>query len=220
MAGDPAALTALPGALERHATGPWHRDLTREANVGRRTGRDDPEGAMLCFVHAADAALPAASLWFTPKRDEGKWYVPNIVPIEKNRLSRDEYNGLVIDFARAVAEPAAREVGVRVEVTEPEAALERWMPEPVAERLRAFSDLANKSTGSSHPSDAGRWREFVIAAHEADVEFDAGTLAEWLEEDADWEAGKAQDLAVAYEQGRALLAAYAAYDRARGLART
>jgi len=71
--------------------------------------------------------------------------------------------------------------------------------------LRNFSHLANKGTGSAHPSDRQRWNAFVLSAHETGSNLDASMLARWLMEVEDWPSEVAEQLAVEYEYGRELL---------------
>jgi hypothetical protein len=91
------------------------------------------------------------------------------------------------------------------ELTEPEADLELWLPAGAADKLRVFCKVANKRTGSSHPSDRDRWYDFIVAAHEAEAEFTASTLVQWLREEGGWDDELANKLACEYEFARGLL---------------
>ena len=80
----------------------------------------------------------------------------------------------------------------------------------VAEALRRFSVLANKSTGASHPLDRDRWFDFILLAHRENAQLDASVLARWLSESEGWFEDCARDLAGEYERSRSLLTRYEA----------
>ena len=86
--------------------------------------------------------------------------------------------------------------------------LTHWTSEEAAAALNRFSVTANKSTGSSHPSDRCRWFEFIFAAHRAQGRLDSDILARWLAEVEDWPSEVANDLVIQYEFGIALLTEY------------
>ena len=86
--------------------------------------------------------------------------------------------------------------------------LDDWLPRAAADALRRFSSLANKATGSSHPSDRERWFAFLIAAHCDRGSLNAGRLERWLIESERWPIESAQGLAVEYELALDLLEEY------------
>ena len=100
---------------------------------------------------------------------------------------------------------AAERNGVHAEITTGEKDIEDWLSPTAARLLRNFSDEANKSTGSAHPSDRDNWYAFLASAHSENTELDASTLARWLQEVEGWDEEQADKLAVEYEFGRGLL---------------
>lgn len=203
----PAAFARVPEVLERHATLDWRRDLEREHKLERMDSASS-EDRLLCFVHPESRGLTAAALWIAQSRVDSLWYVSNIVAVTNGQLTHSEYNALVDDFVNAVAEPAMAELGGSLEVSSGRESLDTWMTPEVAKLLVRFSRIANKSTGSSHPSDADRWRAFLIAAHRSRSTLDASRLVRWLIEDEGWPGDQAHGLAVEYEDGRNLLLSY------------
>lgn len=181
---------------------PWRHDVEKEEELSEHAGNDD----VLVFERTLSGGLPAAGLvlWSTVKG----YSITNIVPIESGQLSYASYNAILQDFARHIAEPAAKQVGFKLETTAPRKTLGDWLTPSTAEALRRFSTLANKSTGASHPLDKGRWLTFLIAAYQDRHEFDAGLLVRWLIEVEHWPDDTAHDLAIEYEFALELLEQY------------
>jgi hypothetical protein len=201
--GEPARLDAVADDIGRSLTEGWTRDAEAEAHM--RSTAVSGRRKVYCFACPKRPRLPAATV-FLLNKDPGTFYVANIVPHEKHELSHEEYNAIVEDFFRRIAEPAAGRNGAQAEMTEPQADLERWLPQEAADKLRLFCSIANKRTGSSHPMDRERWYDFIVAAHEADADFSASTLARWLAEAGGWDDELAKRLAIEYEFARGLLA--------------
>jgi hypothetical protein len=182
---------------------PWHVDLDRSAEVSSN-GLSPKE--VILFRREGDEALPAAGLTLF-ETDDG-YYVPNIVPLKTSSLTFVEYNKILNDFIRSVATPAAEKLGFSITTTSPEQTLEDWLPPEADKKLRVFSGSANKSTGSSHPSDKRRWLDFIVAVHRSKKKIDSGLLARWLHEAEGWREDSAQELAIEYEQALELLEFY------------
>ena len=83
-----------------------------------------------------------------------------------------------------------------------------WTSKEAADALHLFSVMANKATGSSHPMDAHRWRDFLIADHKANGCLDSYNLRRWLVEVEDWPFEEAQDLISDREKAVELLEHY------------
>jgi hypothetical protein len=158
-----------------------------------------------CFACKKEMRRPAAMLILAQK-DPGTFYISNIIPIERHQLEHAEYNSVLEDFYERVFKPYADKSKLAHTVTGADAELERWMDEPTAELLRAFSACANKGTGASHPNDRERWNAFMLAAHRTNSKLDPSTLARWLVEEENWSSEIAEQLALEYESGRGLLA--------------
>jgi len=133
------------------------------------------------------------------------FYVSNIVPKERHQLAHVEYNSVLEDFYQRVFRHVAEQTGLRHSLTAADMGLDHWMSGKTEEKLRRFSASANKSTGSSHPSDLERWNDFVLSAHIERSNLDPSTLRRWLAESEDWPPEVAEQLAIEYEYGRELL---------------
>jgi hypothetical protein len=203
--GKPEQLVAVAEDICRSLNEGWTRDADAEAHMQSAAvsgGRN-----VYCFACSKRPRRPAATVFLIEEdKDAPALHTANVVPHEKHELSRNEYNGIVEEFFRRFAEPAAERTGARAELTEPQADLERWLSPSTAKKLRAFCTVANKHTGSSHPMDRNFWYDFIVSAHEEGAEFSASTLARWLCEEGGWDEDLAEELAIEYEFARGLLA--------------
>lgn len=189
-------------ALISSAAPPWAHAKDREHLVHVHS----PDEDIIAFERAAGDGIDAAGLvlW---SRDDG-YEVVNIVPLEASELGPVRYNRVLQDFLVKVAVPAASVAGFVVEPGPAAQGLGDWLSEDAAAALRRFSVTANKSTGSSHPSDQRRWFSFLIAVHNKPGSLDTSRLIRWLCEVEGWSSDKAHDLAIEYEFGLALLDEY------------
>jgi hypothetical protein len=166
------------------------------------------KGDALAFERAVTPGFEAAGLVLIADGDALK--VANIVPLELRELTHRAYNAILADFASEVARPAAMDAGYSVVMSNSTLQLENMVSPAVAEALRRFSVLANKSTGASHPLDRDRWFDFILLAHRENAQLDASVLARWLSESEGWFEDCARDLAGEYERSRSLLTRYEA----------
>jgi hypothetical protein len=200
--GDREQVAAVIAEVEHSLTGGWTRDSAAEAGMRSVAGAGS---VTYCFSCTKEAGRPAATL-FLVEKEPGLFYVSNVVPCQQHQLSYQEYNAILEEFSERLLRPLSERAGLRVELTATQADLGNWLSEEAAERLRRFSASANKSTGSSHPSDRERWNDFVVAAHRDRSSLSASTLRRWLTEVEGWPPEVANQLAIEYEYGRELLA--------------
>jgi hypothetical protein len=192
----------LTSRIEGSLRAGWERGKKQEAYMSSMA-----VPGVVCFTCSSEAKRPAAALWLAPL-ESGKWHVSNIVPSEKRELSLQEYNRILVDFAETFVLPVSTEIGFSVTITKAEKKLEDIVSLPVQRALESFSALANKSTGSSHPSDKERWYAFLVEAHKGKCDLDVTTLKKWLIEEEEWPEEAAFELAIEYENGRGLLDYY------------
>lgn len=136
------------------------------------------------------------------KKEGNTWYVPNIVPLGKGRLSYDEYNNLAKDFAENILKTASLSVPFKYELSKETISDVEILGERPAKLLRTFSDIANKSTGSSHPADQKRWFAFLYSVEDKKIYADD---VERILLEQGWSEKYALELAIQFEFSQALL---------------
>lgn len=188
--------------MEKAMPSGWMRDKAAESRSQAFPSSTDRD--IYCFVCKQTERRPAAMLILAEK-EQGKFQVSNIVPLNQHQLKHSEYNFILGEFYDKVFKPNLEKLSIHHQLTEPDATLETWMDEKTAALLRAFTANANKWTGASHPNDRKRWNDFVLSAHQSSSTLDPSTLVRWLVEEENWSAEVAEQLALEYESGRGLL---------------
>jgi hypothetical protein len=178
----------------------WQRSRLLEENLGRINPADN---AWYCFSCDETKNRSAADLWLTHRSTE-HLYVCNIVPKSNRRLSYESYNQIISSFEEFAAAEGA-EANVSVIVSGGMLDIAEYLSPASLNLLLKFSNLANKSTGSSHPLDQKRWFEFLKEAHRESSRLTSYELNRWLVEEQHWTPDGASSLVSEYEQGRALL---------------
>ncbi|OQX09844.1 MAG: hypothetical protein BWK73_21755 [Thiothrix lacustris] len=174
----------------------WERAYEKEKNMHiiSKSG--------YCFEHKEEDSLPAAGLVILNK-ENNTWYIPNIVPLKKGKLSYDEYNDLAENFTKTILQKAQEKYSFNVELTSDSITSEEILGEESAKLLKKFSNLANKSTGSSHPSDQKRWFDFIYS-----VSLSKEVYADQVEKiliEHGWSEDYADKLALEFEFAQALI---------------
>ena len=138
----------------------------------------------------------------------------NIVPCDTGPdLGTNGYNDLLNDFVDRVVRPATQDTAFRWQVSRRHRTLADWTSDEAASALRRFSAGANKATGASHPEDAQRWRDFLIADHHAGKAWNHSHFERWLVEVEHWPLDKAHELALEHAHARDLLDQYDMTDK-------
>lgn len=176
---------------------PWSRAYENEKN-SKYLGE-----VAFCFQREKDATLPAAGLSIF-KKGGNSWYIPNVVPIESGQLNYEEYNDIITEFYESCLMPLSAQHDIAVEISTGELEDEDIVGEIPAKKLKAFSNCANKSTGSAHPSDRNRWFEFIVTACNSENDIDTGDLKRLLQQQG-WSEALALDLVIEFEFGRDLI---------------
>ena len=119
---------------------------------------------------------------------QGYVKVCNIVPLQKNQLTIDEYNQLLDLFYNDIAKVYG-ETHKDIKIVGPSS--DQFDPldyisEEALKKLTLFCNAANKSTGSSHPCDEERWFDFVCQTVDDGRIFDYDTLFKFLQDDEYW----------------------------------
>ena len=118
----------------------------------------------------------------------GELKVNNIVPLEKNQLSIEEYNNILMKFYNDIISRYKLN-SYNVDISEPSD--DNFDPtkvitEEALNKLKLFCSLANKSTGSSHQNDQVRWFDFIAQTVDDNKLIDYNTLADFLKDETYW----------------------------------
>lgn len=181
----------------------WKRDPEAERRLAGLAGLN-LEG--FAFTRNADDNIPAATVFLIFDGDHLR--VTNIVPEESGQLSIGQYNVILGEFEGVADAELERHDVFTLATTGEEVLITEWISPEAASLLERFSDFANKSTGSAHPSDFARWVDFIICTHAEGSKLYSEDLRLWLIEALDWPSEKADKLAREYEFARDVLAAY------------
>lgn len=169
-------------------------------------------GNMYCFRCHKTEVHPAAKLWFA-QSDKQKIYVSNIVPMDMRRLTKNEYNQILMEFYESFIKPLGEPDGLKVTLEDNLVGLEHWIDEKAIQLLNSFSNLANKSTGTGHPLDERRWWLFCFYIHTKGYypDFYPDILSRWLHEILGWSERSAESLSASYERTLRTLKQYDIY---------
>lgn len=119
---------------------------------------------------------------------QGILKVCNIVPLKKNQLSIEEYNSVLDLFYEEVIAPnqlrleGLKIVGPESDEFDPL----RYISKEALRKLERFCNGANKTTGSSHPSDEERWFDFICQTVDDNQTFDFDTIFRFLMDEEYW----------------------------------
>lgn len=193
---------ALRDVILRALVPPWSHDVAREVEVREYAAKDD----VIALLRDASDGLDEAALFLFQSGAE--YRITNIVPRRVNELGVSKYNAILRDFVARVAEPLAKTGLLEIEQTSALQTIDDWLDADSVTLLRQFSNLANKSTGASHPMDQRRWFAFLTHAHREGSDLDPSRLSRWLIESESWDEHMAFELARDYEFGRELLKWY------------
>ncbi|WP_138342656.1 hypothetical protein [Intestinibacter bartlettii] len=119
---------------------------------------------------------------------ESELFVGNIVPLEKSSLSIDEYNAVLLKFYNDIIQPYSKD---NTDLTIIPPSNDKFNPlnfitKEALKKLKIFCAMANKATGSSHPSDRERWFDFICQTVDDGRMFDYDLLARFLQDKDYW----------------------------------
>lgn len=139
------------------------------------------------------------------RKDAETLYVSNVVPLKGWQLSHQQYNGALQDFHDNILSKLKAEFPITFMLGSDQLQIGRMMSPEAFALLRQFSAAANKSTGSSHPSDQQRWFAFLATLSRTKHHFDVSSLFRWLTEVEKWPEKVAHSLASQFEFATELL---------------
>ena len=200
-AGDADQIDAFIDRVGKSLTAGWMRDRLQEEEYRRKIVTS---GRLFCFRYDGDDSLPSATILLL-EDVPGHLILPNIAPRKKYRLTIEEFNSLLDEFATRFLRPCADELGLKVDITDAHRELNHWLSDAAVTTFRKFSERANKRAGYLLPADRERWLEFILEAHREKGKLDGSTLRRWLIEEEDWSPEVAEQLAGEYAFGEELL---------------
>lgn len=137
--------------------------------------------------------------------DYGTWLqIFNIIPLNPIRFSKKEYNFILNEFIAIFIKKIADDYHAEVIISKPIMEINDYVDKDVYDALVVFSDMANKSTGHSHPMDGKRWCDFVLLSASKERRLSVDFLEGWLI-DHGWSSKMASYLGLDYEYGITLL---------------
>ncbi|WP_294431602.1 hypothetical protein [uncultured Treponema sp.] len=173
-------------------------------NYWKFLGNDKNMPNYLKIIYSGDR-FPIAGL--SIYKSESQFEIVNIIPLTQNQLSYDEYNGILKLFYNDFFNKQ-KQSELSVLFNENDELYEKdILKDETIASLKAFSDCANKSTGSIHPLDRKRWFDFICLAYRnGDYRELSETYLEcFLVEDYGWSQEWALKLASEYHFGIGLL---------------
>ena len=176
--GDSAQLQNFTSEIRKYTTSEWEY------------GREDKYSSSWIYFDYLGNKVDNARVCISTGKYvlQGELKVTNIVPLEKNQLNIEEYNAVLQKFYEDIIVPY-KASNHEISITEPSA--DEFDPRTVIsskalKKLEAFCNGANKSTGSSHPSDQERWFDFICQTVDDGMMFDYSTLADFLQDESYW----------------------------------
>lgn len=190
----------LINRIEQNLRNGWLRARDKEAQFKSEVRRD-----YRIFVCSETSSRPEVVLFF--HRDQnGFLYLGSIIP-KGGELGKDDYNAVLEEFLTLFIEPVAQGLDIQIVTTPAERTIDTPISRELAQLLKYFSVIANKSLGGTHPLDEQRFFDFIIQAHLEESLLDETELDELLVDDG-WPEHYAFELSCKYRFGRDLLNHY------------
>ena len=165
---------------------------------------------MICVECPKTANHSQAILYLVKEEMEIK--LTNVLPVLERSISKAESNIIIKEFCNKYIEEASKQTGASVSCVGGEQSMDKRIGKNATKLLKSFSDLANKSSGATHPCDRERWVEFIFYAYQNRNEIGVEMLADWLQNDG-WDEETSFTLAFEYSFAREILEEYDKYRR-------
>jgi hypothetical protein len=193
-------LEEIVSTLEKELPNNWIRNKVSEKKI-------ESSSSIKYYIFTCDNtnSLESASVFLVKNKDDN-YRIGNIVPKDLNKLSKDQYNAILVSIYNLLR-PICENFKVEITISTDDQSIEDWLTESSSKKLKSFSILANKSTGSGHPSDEERWFSFIVSVHINNDKISTTRLSNWLMEQG-WHEDTALQLIIEFEQGLSLLKYY------------
>ncbi len=120
--------------------------------------------------------------------ETGLLKVGNIVPFDKEELTIEEYNDVLLRFYEDVLVPYSQGNPI-IQIAEPTSGgfdPSKHLSQEAIEKLHLFCDNADKNVGIVRPEDQKRWYDFICQTVDDDRVLDGGAFIEFLQDETYW----------------------------------
>lgn len=189
----------------------WHRDDDLEEH---HVNLSLPEYRFVYyFVKKVKDSLYNQIRILLQKQTHYEFSVMNIVPNQTAKLSKKEYNDLLMEFYTKGLQPIIQKYdGTVVTLTEDTASIHDYMDEKSLQKFIDFSRTADKYIAFGHPRDRDLWNEFIIEAYKNSPKLNARIIERILIEEEDWPQDVAEEVASEFENYKLFLNQYDKYE--------
>jgi hypothetical protein len=185
----------------------WTRNVDREKELQHGTGMK-----YIIIRTPPNSGLPDANIALYKDERSQKYRVANIVPVEMGSLSKEQSNSILQAFYAECIRDNISKFELQACISNEYITSRDVLSETNAELLHRFSVVANKSTGSSHPCDGRRWRDFITSSFNSEQILDSGILFGLLL-DEEWPEEQANELVCEYEAAMDVLRNFTGQER-------
>lgn len=137
----------------------------------------------------------------------GQMEIFNIIPLIGVNLSCEQYNYILSYFDDSIINQISKNFNPKIEISKPYLDMEDIIGNEAFRKLSFFSDMANKSTGHSHPLDSKRWFDFLVTVCRSKKHLSSDDLRVWFTENG-WSESVAYELSLDFEYSINLLEFY------------
>ena len=198
--GEPTEVAKLVERIEAAPENGWKRDRSIEERLWRPA---NAKPSTYCFTTPVGPDQPPAHLLLWKMRD--RLEVSNILPVERVRLTEEQYNRILDQFNEGFLKPVVHGLDVEARIDPFRVKLENIVSREAWERLKVFSESADKLTLG--PRDRHKWSRFVTQVHMDGSALDSEELDWWLD-DSGWPKEQRRQLVEWYEEGLSMLKDY------------
>jgi len=190
----------LTGDLESKG---WKRNILEETFY-----ENPPVIVKIITTPLLEGDLKAQIMLAVVGKQQNKYKLATIIPLNKPSLDYDEYNMILNKFYDLFIKDKYRKYNLDVNLSESRISVNEYLSDKSIRLLKDFSNLANKETGADYPPDRKRWNKFVLNVFRAGEELPPSILGRWLEEVGGWGEYGIRKLMIEFARDMDLLKQY------------
>jgi hypothetical protein len=199
--GEPSEVAKLVERIESAEPDGWRRHREIEGRLWRPPGA---EPSTYCFATPIGSGWPAAYLLLERSVSRGL-EVSNIIPVDREPLTDDQYNRILDRFQEEFLGPIADGTGVEAKVQPFRVKLEKILSPDSMDAFQGFCRGVGK--GVLGPVDRRRWSHFVTQVYIDGTTLDSEEL-DWSLREAGLDEAQRRQLIERYEEGLSMLVHY------------